>query len=54
MGLFFAKIFGTLTVEKRILMLGLDAAGKTTVLYKLQLVIHRSHLFVNTNTNHVP
>jgi GTPase SAR1 family protein len=25
------------TTEKRVLMLGLDAAGKTTVLYKLQL-----------------
>jgi GTPase SAR1 family protein len=39
MGGFFAKMFGSFQTEKRILMLGLDAAGKTTVLYKLQLVI---------------
>merc|ERR1711907_854877 len=30
-------IMGSFNKEKRILMLGLDAAGKTTVLYKLQL-----------------
>ena len=32
---FFDKIFGKR--EMRILMLGLDAAGKTTILYKLKL-----------------
>lgn len=38
MGNFFAKIFDNWGVQdKKILMLGLDAAGKTTVLYKLQL-----------------
>lgn len=38
MGGIFAKIFGNLgTKEMRILMVGLDAAGKTTVLYKLKL-----------------
>ena len=31
----FAKLFGT--KEMRILMVGLDAAGKTTILYKLKL-----------------
>ncbi|RKP30934.1 ARF/SAR superfamily [Metschnikowia bicuspidata] len=33
--LLFAKLFGT--KEMRILMVGLDAAGKTTILYKLKL-----------------
>jgi len=39
MGLVFTKLFQRLvgTEEKRLLMLGLDAAGKTTVLYKLKL-----------------
>ena len=38
MGNFFAKLFDRWGVsEQKILMLGLDAAGKTTVLYKLQL-----------------
>merc|ERR1711896_46528 len=39
MGLTFSKLFGKLFGEKdcRILMVGLDAAGKTTILYKLKL-----------------
>lgn len=41
MGLLLARLQGALDAlgrkERRILMLGLDAAGKTTVLYKLQL-----------------
>ena len=39
MGLKFAKIFQNLfgTHELRTLMLGLDAAGKTTILYKMKL-----------------
>ena len=38
MGNFFKKLFDKWGVqEKKILMLGLDAAGKTTTLYKLQL-----------------
>jgi len=32
---FLKKFFGT--KERRILMVGLDAAGKTTILYKLKL-----------------
>jgi small GTP-binding protein len=31
------KLFGGFSTPKRVLMLGLDAAGKTTVLYKMQL-----------------
>ena len=40
MGLFFAKVFNRLlsTREMRLLLLGLGAAGKTTILYKLSLV----------------
>ncbi len=39
MGLAFSKLFGKLFSKKdvRILMVGLDAAGKTTILYKLKL-----------------
>ena len=39
MGLNFTKIFSDLFNKKelRALMLGLDAAGKTTILYKLKL-----------------
>jgi len=39
MGGFFAKLFDGLfgTKQMRILMIGLDAAGKTTILYKLKL-----------------
>jgi ADP-ribosylation factor protein 1 len=38
MGGFFTKLFdGWGKQEKRILMVGLDAAGKTTILYKLKL-----------------
>merc|ERR1712091_385573 len=38
-GLIFGKVFSKLVGKKdcRILMVGLDAAGKTTVLYKLKL-----------------
>jgi small GTP-binding protein len=39
MGIFFSKVLERIVgkSEKRILMLGLDAAGKTTILYKLKL-----------------
>lgn len=36
MGTWFSRLF-TFTTEKKLLMLGLDAAGKTTILYKLKL-----------------
>lgn len=39
MGLAFSRVFQRLFSKKemRILMVGLDAAGKTTILYKLKL-----------------
>lgn len=37
MGLFITKLFAFHKKEMRILMVGLDAAGKTTILYKLKL-----------------
>ena len=39
MGLTVSKLFASLLGKKevRILMVGLDAAGKTTILYKLKL-----------------
>ena len=39
MGMAFSKLFDRLWGKKemRILMVGLDAAGKTTILYKLKL-----------------
>lgn len=39
MGFIFSKIFGSLfsSEEVRLLILGLDNAGKTTILYKMQL-----------------
>lgn len=39
MGIFFSSIFGSLfgSKEVRILILGLDNAGKTTILYRLQV-----------------
>lgn len=39
MGGFFSKVFESLfgQKERRILILGLDGAGKTTILYKLQV-----------------
>lgn len=39
MGLAISKVFASLLGKKevRILMVGLDAAGKTTILYKLKL-----------------
>ena len=37
MGQLFSKLFGSIKKESRILILGLDNAGKTTILYRLQL-----------------
>ncbi|XP_023890748.1 ADP-ribosylation factor-like [Quercus suber] len=41
MGLSFTKLFSRLFAKKemRILMVGLDAAGKTTILYKLNFTV---------------
>uniref|UniRef100_A0A671Q9V4 Uncharacterized protein n=1 Tax=Sinocyclocheilus anshuiensis TaxID=1608454 RepID=A0A671Q9V4_9TELE len=41
MGIFFCNLFSRLVKKKeiRLLVVGLDAAGKTTVLYKLKLVV---------------
>ena len=47
MGGFFSKVFESLfgQKERRILILGLDGAGKTTILYKLQVnVLVKVHL----------
>lgn len=53
MGLTFSKLFDRLWGKKemRILMVGLDAAGKTTILYKLKLgeIVYVSHEFVGSN-----
>jgi ADP-ribosylation factor protein 1 len=58
MGLSFTKLFSRLFAKKemRILMVGLDAAGKTTILYKLKLgeivttipTIGKSHFIMET------
>eukprot|EP00835_Amoeboradix_gromovi_P004094 NODE_300_length_11422_cov_0.297978.p6 type:complete len:155 gc:universal NODE_300_length_11422_cov_0.297978:2173-2637(+) len=37
MGQLFSRLFGAIKKESRILILGLDNAGKTTILYRLQL-----------------
>lgn len=42
MGLLFSSLFDRFKTERRIVMLGLDGAGKSTILYKLKLgeVVH--------------
>lgn len=59
MGLSFTKLFSRLFAKKemRILMVGLDAAGKTTILYKLKLgeivtTIPTIGMLVESNTFH--
>ncbi len=37
MGNWLARLFSGFQTEKRIVMIGLDAAGKTTILYKIKL-----------------
>lgn len=61
MGGSFAKLFHRLFSKKdmRILMVGLDAAGKTTILYKLKLgeivtTIPTIGTFVRDFTNYQP
>lgn len=59
MGLSFTKLFSRLFAKKemRILMVGLDAAGKTTILYKLKLgeivttipTIGKSYIYMKLN-----
>ncbi len=46
MGLMISKVFDRLVGKKemRILMVGLDAAGKTTILYKLKYVLNTTSL----------
>ena len=52
MGLTFSKVFGKLFGKKdvRILMVGLDAAGKTTILYKLKLGDGHESVFDTSTT----
>lgn len=51
MGLTFSKLFDKLWGKKemRILMVGLDAAGKTTILYKLKVLSNGSPGYQTTN-----
>ena len=55
MGLTLSKIWGRLFGKKemRILMVGLDAAGKTTILYKLKLgeVVTRDEALLNSGSH---
>ena len=48
MGIFLSKTWSALMSKRdvRILMVGLDAAGKTTILYKLKLgeIVRRRHM----------
>ena len=37
MGFFFSKIFGNSQKEYKIIMIGLNNAGKTSILYRLNL-----------------
>jgi hypothetical protein len=56
MGLTFTKLFSRLFAkEMRILMVGLDAAGKTTILYKLKLgeIVTTIPTIGKTNHTHV-